>query len=227
VYDYDMLDFVSKKAGEHHKKGQSFFIYSFTGTTHTPFSPIADEFNKYPLTSVENKYLNSLYYADYSIGHLIDSAKRDGYFDNTIFIFMADHIYGGFALTAEDTKERFRIPFVVYAPKILKPEQIDYPVSQADLIPSIYHLMGIEESFTAVGTNIFDKNANHFALICDGTNIVFVDGQNYISSNRINVVESSVNKNDEKYEFMNNTLLSLDKSITESIKYNKWYRIEK
>ncbi|MDR3257038.1 MAG: sulfatase-like hydrolase/transferase, partial [Endomicrobium sp.] len=211
---------------EYHKKGQPFFIYSFTGTTHTPFNPTTDKFEKYPRTSVENKYLNNLYYADYSIGHLIDNAKRDGYFDNTIFIFMADHIYGGFALTAGNTKERFRIPFVVYAPKILKPQQIDYAVSQADLIPSIYHLMGIEEPFAAVGTNIFDRSANHFALICDGMNIVLVEGQNYISSNRINIVESSINKNNDKYTLMNNTLLSLDKAITESIKRNRWYRVE-
>ncbi|MDR3256056.1 MAG: sulfatase-like hydrolase/transferase, partial [Endomicrobium sp.] len=50
MYDYDMLDFVSKKAEEYHKKGQPFFIYSFTGTTHTPFNPTTDKFEKYPRT---------------------------------------------------------------------------------------------------------------------------------------------------------------------------------
>jgi phosphoglycerol transferase MdoB-like AlkP superfamily enzyme len=224
VYDYDMLDFVSKKAGQHHKKGQPFFIYSFTGTTHTPFNPTTDKFDKYPRTSVENKYLNSLFYADYSIGHFIEKAKRDGYFDDTIFIFMADHIAGNFAETYRATKGRFNIPFVIYAPKIFKAQQINYAVSQADLIPTIYHLMGIEEPFTAVGTNVFDKDANHFALICDGANIVLVEGEHYISNNRVNVVESSLSKDDEKYALMNDTLLSLDKAITESIKYNRWYK---
>jgi phosphoglycerol transferase MdoB-like AlkP superfamily enzyme len=221
-YDYDMLDFVSKKAGQHHKKDQPFFIYSFTGTTHTPFNPTTNKFDKYPRTSVENKYLNSLYYADYSIGHLMDMAKKEGWFDDTIFIFMADHVCGSFVTGT--TKERFNIPFVIYAPKIFKPQKIDYVVSQADLIPTIYHLMGIEEPFTAVGTNMFDKDANHFALICDGPNIVFVEGEHYISNNRVNVVESSLSKDDEKYALMNDTLLSLDKAITESIEYNRWYK---
>lgn len=222
VYDYDMLDFVSKKAGQHHKKGQPFFIYSFTGTTHTPFNPTTDKFDKYPRTSVENKYLNSLYYADYSIWHLMDMAKKEGWFDDTIFIFMADHVCGTFVTGT--IKERFNIPFVIYAPKIFKAQQIKYAVSQADLIPTIYHLMGIEEPFTAVGTNIFDKDANHFALICDGANIVLVEGEHYISNNRVNVVESSLSKDDEKYALMDDTLLSLDKAITESIKYNRWYK---
>ncbi|MDR3257095.1 MAG: sulfatase-like hydrolase/transferase, partial [Endomicrobium sp.] len=209
---------------EYHKKGQPFFIYSFTGTTHTPFNPTTDKFEKYPRTSVENKYLNSLYYADYSIGHLMDMAKKEGWFDNTIFIFMADHICGNFVTGA--IKERFNIPFVISAPKIFKPQEIDYVVSQADLMPTICHLMGIEEPFTAVGTNIFDKDANHFALICDGSNIVLVEGEHYISNNRVNVVESSLSKDDERYTLMNDTLLSLDKAITESIKYNRWYKID-
>ncbi|MDR1087474.1 MAG: sulfatase-like hydrolase/transferase, partial [Endomicrobium sp.] len=86
MYDYDMLDFISKKAEEHHKKGQPFFIYSLTGATHIPFNPTTDKFEKYPRTSAENKYLNSLYYADYSIWHLMDMAKKEGWFDDTIFI---------------------------------------------------------------------------------------------------------------------------------------------
>ncbi|MDR1474384.1 MAG: sulfatase-like hydrolase/transferase [Endomicrobium sp.] len=224
TYDYDMLDFVSKKAEGHHKKGQPFFIYAFTGTTHVPFISTTKQFEKYPPTSEENKFLNSLYYADYAIGHLIDNAKKDGWFDNTVFIFMADHI-AGFTST-NDTKQRFKIPFVVYAPKIFKHQVVDYTVSQADLMPSLFHLMNIKEPFTAVGVNIFDKNANHFALLCDGMNIVFVDKDgNYISSNRDVVVESSFEKEDERYQEVNDILLSLDKSITESVKDNKWYNV--
>jgi phosphoglycerol transferase MdoB-like AlkP superfamily enzyme len=224
-YDYEMLDFVSKKAEQHHKKGKPFFIYALTGATHTPFNPTTGKFEKYPRTSAENRYLDSLYYADYSIGHLIDMAKKEGWFYDTIFIFMADHMCGAFTMTST-TKGRFNIPFVVYAPKIFKPQKIDYVVSQTDLIPTIYHLMGIEEPFTAVGTNIFDKDANHFALICDGSSIVLIEGEHYISNNRVNVVESSFGKNDDigGYALMNDTLLSLDKSITESIKYGRWYK---
>jgi phosphoglycerol transferase MdoB-like AlkP superfamily enzyme len=105
TYDYDMLDFVSKKAEVYHKKGQPFFIYAFTGTTHVPFISTTKQFEKYPPTSQENKFLNSLYYSDYSIGHFIDNAKKDGWFDNTIFIFMADHIVG--FTSTNDTKQRF------------------------------------------------------------------------------------------------------------------------
>ncbi|MDR3195242.1 MAG: LTA synthase family protein [Endomicrobium sp.] len=223
TYDYEMCDFISKKAGESHDQGKSFFICAFTGTTHIPFIQTAAQFEKYPPNSEENKYLNNLYYADYSIGHFIEQAKKDGYFDDTIFIFMADHIAGNFA-SAANTKQRFKIPMVIYAPKIFKPQVVEYTVSQADLIPTLYHLMDIAEPFSAIGVNALDKDANHFALICDGMNIVFINKKgDYISNNRIMVVESSADKDSSEYSSLNETLLSLDKSITELIKTNRWY----
>jgi phosphoglycerol transferase MdoB-like AlkP superfamily enzyme len=225
TYDYDMLDFVSKKASASHKQGNPFFLYAFTGTTHIPFIQTTQKFEKYPLTSDENKYLNNLYYSDYSIGHFIEQAKKDGYFDNTIFIFMADHIAGNFAETYRDTKKRFKIPMVIYAPKIFSPKVVEYAVSQSDLIPTLYHLVGIDETFSCIGVNALDESANHFALIVDGMNLVFVDEKgDYLASNRLNVVESSVDKNSDKYNSLNETLLSLDKSITELIKLNRWYK---
>ncbi|MDR2351471.1 MAG: sulfatase-like hydrolase/transferase, partial [Endomicrobium sp.] len=225
TYDYDMLDFVSKKAFASHKQGKPFFLYAFTGTTHIPFIQTTQEFEKYPPTSNENKYLNNLCYADYSIGHFIEQAKRDGYFDNTIFIFMADHIAGNFAETYRDTKKRFKIPMVIYAPKIFSPKVVKYTVSQSDLIPTLYHLMDIDEPFSAIGVNALDENADHFALIVDGMNLVFVDKRgDYLASNRLNVVESSVDKNSDKYNSLNKMLLSLDRSITELIKINRWYK---
>ncbi|MDR3306587.1 MAG: LTA synthase family protein [Endomicrobium sp.] len=223
IYDYEMCDFISKKAGESHDQGKSFFICAFTGTTHVPFIQTAVQFEKYPPNSEENKYLNNLYYADYSIGHFIEQAKKDGYFDDTIFIFMADHIAGSFASTT-NTKQRFKIPMVIYAPKIFKPQVVEYTVSQADLIPTLYHLMGIDEPFSAIAVNALDKDANHFALICDGMNIVFINKKgDYITNNRIMVVESSADKDSSEYSSLNETLLSLDKSITELIKTNRWY----
>jgi hypothetical protein len=44
--------------------------------------------------------------------------------------------------------------------------------------------MGIKKSFSALGTNAPDKNANHFALINDGIDRVFVKNSNYIKHNR-------------------------------------------
>ena len=63
-YDYDLLQFAAGKADAAHRAGKPFFLFTFTGTTHVPFRQTTPEFDKYPRTSEENKYLNSLYYDD-------------------------------------------------------------------------------------------------------------------------------------------------------------------
>jgi hypothetical protein len=61
-------------------------------------------------------------------------------------------------------------------------------------------------------------------MIVDVVNLIFVDEKcDYLTSSRLNVVESSVDKNSDKYNSLNETLLFLDKSITELIEY-RWYK---
>jgi len=222
-YDYDMLDFSAKKASQVHKSGQPFFLYLFTGSTHMPFRELNQKFEKYPRKgSSINAYLNSLYYADYSIGHFMNIAKQEGFFDNTIFIFMADHM-----ITLPDVgntvKDRFRIPFVIYSPKIFEAESVNWTVSQSDLIPTIWHMFGMGLPFTAIGVNALDKDSNHFAFIVDGSNIVLYDGEKYVSDSRLRVVDTNLDENDTSFNIMRENLLSIDKSITETFRFDKWY----
>ena len=223
-YDYDMFDFSAKKASRAHKSGQPFFLYLFTGSTHMPFKELNQKFEKYPRKNNNiNAYLNSLYYADYSIGHFMDIAKKEGFFDNTIFIFMADHMIA-LPDVGNTIRDRFRIPFVIYAPKILKAENINWTVSQADLIPTIWHLFGIELPFTAIGVNALSKDANHFAFIVDGSNIVLYEREKFISDSRVRVVETNLDESSAEFNIMYENLLSIDKSITETFRFDKWYK---
>ena len=107
-YDYDLCMFMNEKIVQL-KKSTPFFILGFTGSTHIPFTQTTDDFEKYPRTTEENKYLNSLYYADYSIGQLIEKAKQNDWFDDTIFIFVADHVPNGIE-KGNTLKDKFHIP---------------------------------------------------------------------------------------------------------------------
>ncbi|MDR3048357.1 MAG: sulfatase-like hydrolase/transferase [Elusimicrobiota bacterium] len=222
-YDFEMLDFAAQKAAAARKKARPFFMYLFTGSTHVPFFSTTKEFEKYPADSMENKYLNTLYYADKAIGNFMDIAKKEGYFDDTIFIFMADHTQG-YTRSLNGVLERFRIPFIIYAPKILQPKNIKWTVSQSDLMATIYHIMNFDGDFSDIGVNALDESANHFALLNDGANIILIDGSDYIRHNRETAAESSLNAETERFQTMQENLLSLDKAITGVFKKNKWYK---
>jgi len=222
-YDYDLLMFSSDKATEKFKQNKKFFIFTFTGTTHTPFNSTVPEFDKYPRTTDENKYLNTLYYSDYSIGQLIEKSKKEGWFDDTIFIFLADHNLNTIVKT-DNLKEKFNIPFIIYAPKIFKPKKITYTVSQLDIIPTLCHILNINKPFVALGKNALDETTEHFALVTEGTNLAIIYDNYYMKHNRQKVLETNATEGSEEYKKMEDSILSLDKSITEAFKHNIWYK---
>ena len=221
-YDYDLLMFAADKAKKAVQTGKPFFMFTFTGTTHTPFNQTTPAFDKYPRTTEINKYLNTLYYADYSIGQLIERAKQDGWFKDTVFVLMADHTMGQ-AQGRDNIYEKFRIPYVIYAPSLLKPKTVDYPVSQLDLIPTLLHLLHIPVPFNALGKNSLDHQGAHFAFITEGgSNIALITDQGFIRHNRIKALESSATPGTALYQQLETDLLSLDKSTTSLFQNNSW-----
>ena len=221
-YDYDLLQFAADKAQTSAQKGQPFFLFTFTGTTHIPFRQTTPEFDKYPRSSEENNYLNTLFYADYAIGQLLRRAQEDGWLKDTIFIFMADHTLAS-AQKTDALYEKFNIPFVIYAPGFLKADTIDYPVSQLDLIPTLYHLLAIQEPFSSLGNDALDPHVPHFAFISEGTNLAFIDAQGFVRHNRAQLSQCSSDKDSPLCHSLSKDLLSLDKSVLSLFSNNRWF----
>lgn len=117
-------------------------------------------------------------YTDWAIGQYMEKAKKSDYFDNTIFIFVADHC-GGF-LNTEPKPTAFRVPFLIYAPKILetKEKRISKICSQTDIAPTIMSLLGGSYSHSFFGSNVFGRKPNEGrALIEPGDGILaYIDG---------------------------------------------------
>ena len=222
-YDYDLLQFAAGKAAASFKRKQPFFIFTFTGTTHAPFNQTTPRFQKYPGKTDEEKYLNNLFYADYSVGALLERARTEGWADDTVFVFMADHTLVS-AQKDDRLKEKFRIPFVIYAPKYASPKQLNHTVSQLDLIPTLFHLLHIDTPFTALGKNALDPSAPRFALISEGTNLALVSDEDYLRHNRRETLEASASEESPKRAHMEDAVLALDKSVTALFARNAWYR---
>ncbi|MGN0024037.1 MAG: LTA synthase family protein [Candidatus Avelusimicrobium sp.] len=223
-WDYDLLSFAADKASAVAKQGKPFFIFTFTGTTHTPFASTTSAFDKYPRTSDENKYLNTLAYADYAIGTLLEKARQEGWLKDTVFVFMSDHTIS-LAQQDDELYTKFRIPFVIYAPEgkgVLKAREVDYPVSQLDLIPTLFHLLGLNNSFSAIGNDALDASAPHFAFITEGTNIAFIMQEGFVRHDRARLVESSSAADEALKRRLTHQALAIDKSVTSLLHANQW-----
>lgn len=81
-------------------------------------------------------------YADYAVGELLRSAAGKPWFDDTIFIIVADHdarVYGRSYIPLE----RYRIPLLIFAPKHVAPGVVDTLTSQIDIAPTILGMLGL------------------------------------------------------------------------------------
>ncbi|MFV0377133.1 MAG: LTA synthase family protein [Mangrovibacterium sp.] len=68
---------------------EPFFSMVYTISTHEPFD--LPGYNKFPTSSVESKYLNTVAYADSCVGVFIDRLKEMPFWENTLVVITADH----------------------------------------------------------------------------------------------------------------------------------------
>ncbi len=218
-YDYDALQFAADKIAQH--PGKPFMAMVFTGITHEPFVSTLPQFDKYPYDSWEHGFLNTLAFADWSIGEFLARAKKDGWFDNTVFVFVADHTSGGPA--DNSLQNHFHIPLVVYAPKWFPAQEMKQVVSQLDIVPTLYKLTGQTPVYTVFGRDMWDTSVARVALVSEGNNIGLITANGAVrhtGSQRLNVEPYTPNFDVQAAEEL---LLSLDKTAYTLLKTNRWY----
>lgn len=122
----------------------------------------ADTLKKYGFQS--NDELNAFRYTDFSFQKFIEAAKKESYFNNTIFVFVGDHGIRGDAgnmfpkAWETDGLTTQHVPLLFYAPSLLSPQRIDRTCSQLDLIPSVSALAKISYNNTTLGKDLFDSS---------------------------------------------------------------------
>ncbi len=223
-YDYDLMMFAADKIKDRQRK--NFFAMLFTGITHDPFVKTLEKFDIYKGGTKEDGFKNSLAYSDWGIGELLARAKKEGWFDNTVFVFASDHTshYNG---PSKSLRENFNIPFVFYAPKILKAGKYDTVVSQTDIMPTLYKMAGISAPYTAFGKDIFDKSAQErYAFVYEGIAIGVISKNGAMTHSRKEVLSEDAFTKDFDSARTQEVLLSLDKTATSLLKTNKWFKNE-
>jgi phosphoglycerol transferase MdoB-like AlkP superfamily enzyme len=165
------------------RQTKPFFAIIQTADNHRPFTIAPQDTNvfKRELTSKEElaKYgfesveeYNAFRYADFSFQNFIEAAKKQKYFDNTIFVFVGDHGVTGDASNVYPkawTEQRLteeHVPLLFYAPKLLPPQKRQEVVSQIDILPTIAGLAGQTYSNTTLGRDVIhDTASRHYAFI--------------------------------------------------------------
>ena len=136
VCDEDLFRRAIREADESCGRGVPFLQVVFTTSNHRPYT--------YPEGRIDipshTGRLGAVKYADYSVGAFVEEARSKPWFDNTLFVFVADHGAGS-AGKKSLNPETHRIFSIFYAPALLKPERRETAISQIDVLPTLLGLL--------------------------------------------------------------------------------------
>jgi phosphoglycerol transferase MdoB-like AlkP superfamily enzyme len=151
---------------------QPFLGIIVTLSNHEPFLLPSPDFEIFSQDVPHYDYLNAFHYSDWSLGRFFEQARKEPYFDNTLFVLVADH--GKFMESQSDFPlDRFHIACLIYGPKIIgsEPRRISTVASQADLVPTILGILGKPTLHESWGRDVLSlpKNDQGFAMVQDGS----------------------------------------------------------
>ena len=119
------------------------------------------------------------------------------------------------------------VPFLFYAPKILKAKEYAMPVSQVDVLPSIASLCNLPYTNTTMGKNVFatvQQNKNTIFLYDDFNQQIGVLNNDYYYGYQLKnpskpIFESVVNNEPVKNDSVQQQMDLFTKTIYETSKY--------
>ena len=222
-----------------------FFAIIQTADNHRPFSipeedkdfekriENVDTLKKYGFESLAE--FQAFCYSDYCFKKFIEEARKQPYFDNTIFILTGDHGVEGdasqmypSAWTANRLSDE-HVPLLFYAPKLLTAQKRSEVVSQIDILPTVAGMIHQPYTNTTLGRDLLNtKNKKNAAFIIhhDEGNIgVVTDDYYFIKNIRITKEElvpvrsNQLNLSAAQKDSVKRSLSALTTAIYETAKW--------
>lgn len=148
VADEVLFTQVIKSMDDHFAKGERAFEMVMTTSNHRPFTFPEDRIDM--PSGTRNA---SVKYTDWAIGDFLERAASKPWFDDTVFVIVADHqaLAAGKATLPINC---YHIPCLIYAPKLIPVGKCDRLISQMDLAPTILGMLGLSYSEKFLGHDI-------------------------------------------------------------------------
>ena len=165
-----------------------FFTTILTLSNHEPFEIPTEPVFKNDDDHQRLIFKNTAAYTDQSLGDFIRAASKKEWFNNTIFVFTADHghPYAKHRVHKKNP-EMFHIPFVIYS-NLLKEQYIGGKITkftaQADIAALLFSQLGFDYSDFIWSKNVFDPAQNGYAYYG------FVDGFGWLTDEHIVVYDN-------------------------------------
>lgn len=161
VCDEDMANKAIKVMNEEFKTGKPFFNHWMTVSNHRPFT-FPD--GKIDISGTAKSREGGVKYTDYALRKFFNMAQKQAWFNNTVFVIVADHCASSSGKT-ELPADKYRIPAMMYAPNFIAPKRYTNLMSQIDLMPTVFGLLNFSYPSKFYGQDVLQSNYKPRALI--------------------------------------------------------------
>lgn len=152
IFDEPFLQYV---ADELETFQEPFVATIFTATSHHPF-PIPSELREQYPDEGELEILKCIRYADMALHRFFQRLKALPWYDDTLFVLVADHTSQSAHAEYKTDLGTFAVPIIFFTPDgSLRPELRDDVVAgQIDIMPTILGILGSEKPYMAFGQDL-------------------------------------------------------------------------
>jgi phosphoglycerol transferase MdoB-like AlkP superfamily enzyme len=181
------------------KKKQPFLATLFSVSSHEPYQIPEKYEGKFPKGDVNIH--QCIGYTDYALKQFFKSAKKEPWFNNTIFVLVGDH---GNTIFYDDYKKEVnknKVAMLIYKPNSkFVGEYKDY-AQQIDLYPTILDMVGYDKPFRSWGRSLVgDSKITPFLIRYSANVYQFMSG-NYICTFDGNKVIGFYDKKDKDLKY--------------------------
>ena len=162
IWDEPFFQYFAKTLNQ---KKSPFMATLFSVSSHHPFKvpeKYNGKFKKGPLEIHE-----PIGYTDFALKKFFETAKKMPWYDNTIFVLVADHTNQIGYPEYEKAMNRFAIPILFYSPnkKFNLKGEIAEPTQQMDIYPTLVDLMGYNKKIRSWGRSLVSEQKEDYLIV--------------------------------------------------------------
>jgi phosphoglycerol transferase MdoB-like AlkP superfamily enzyme len=157
IWDEPFLQYYAAKMSE---MKEPFMTAVFTASSHHPYAVPEKYKDIYPEEGIEiHKVIR---YTDMALGRFFQTASRQPWFKNTIFVLTSDHTNLSDHAFYQTDLGGFCVPIVIYEPNGgRQPGMQDKIAQQIDIMPTILGMLGYQKPYLAFGKDLLNTAADN------------------------------------------------------------------
>jgi phosphoglycerol transferase MdoB-like AlkP superfamily enzyme len=151
IWDEPFLQYYAEEMG---KMKQPFMTAVFTASSHHPFVIPEQYKQQFPEGKLEIQ--KCIRYTDMAIGKFFETASKQPWFQNTIFVLTSDHTNMSDHAYYQTDLGGFCSPIIIYEPSHPEGQMIDKIAQQIDILPTVLGMLGYQKPYFGFGIDLLN-----------------------------------------------------------------------